>query len=86
MYERAYNAAVLSAGAEHYEDKTRPIIELFRAKELVITADGTRDPLEVQKEIRRKLELPPPLARRTRQSWSPDGRLPHCRTAQDVLS
>ena len=48
-----------------YQNKTRPIIELFRAKELVITADGTRDPLEVQAEIRRKLELPPPLDRRS---------------------
>ena len=45
-----------------YQEKTRPIIELFRAKELVITADGTREPLEVQKEIRRKLGLSPPLA------------------------
>jgi adenylate kinase len=48
-----------------YRDKTRPIIELFRAKELVITADGTRDLLEVQAEIRRKLELPPLPERRT---------------------
>ena len=48
-----------------YQDKTRPIIELFRAKELVITGDGTRNPLEVQAEIRRKLELPPPLDRRS---------------------
>jgi len=48
-----------------YQDKTRPIIELFRAKELVITADGARDPLEVQAEIRRKLELPPLPDRRS---------------------
>jgi adenylate kinase len=41
-----------------YDEKTRPIVELFRAKALVITADGTRSPLEVQAEIRGKLALP----------------------------
>lgn len=42
-----------------YDEKTRPIVELFRHKELVITSDGTRDPLEVQADIRQKLGLPP---------------------------
>jgi adenylate kinase len=41
-----------------YAEKTRPMIELFRAKELVVVVDGTRDPIEVQAEIRLKLGLP----------------------------
>jgi adenylate kinase len=41
-----------------YGEKTRPMIELFRAKELVVVVDGTRDPIEVQAEVRLKLGLP----------------------------
>lgn len=41
-----------------YEEKTRPIIELFRRKELVVVADGTQDAKAVQREIRERLNLP----------------------------
>ena len=40
-----------------YHDKTAPILELFSRKELVVTADGSQSPEEVQKEIRLKLGL-----------------------------
>jgi adenylate kinase len=41
-----------------YEERTRPILELFEGKELVVTADGTKAPAAVQREIRRRLRLP----------------------------
>jgi adenylate kinase len=41
-----------------YREKTQPILELFQAKELVFTVDGTKPPLEVHAELRRRLALP----------------------------
>ena len=41
-----------------YHAKTRPILELFRRKELVVAVDGTRSPKEIQAEIRTQLGLP----------------------------
>ena len=38
-----------------YHESTRPIVELFEQKELVVKVDGTRSPEGVQAEIRRKL-------------------------------
>ena len=58
-----------------YREKTRPILDLLRAKELIVTVDGTPTPDLVQAEIRRKLGLakrdaeagaPKPLAEVTR--------------------
>jgi adenylate kinase len=40
-----------------YHEKTEPILELFRRKELVVSADGTRGVNEVQEEIRTRLGL-----------------------------
>jgi len=40
-----------------YREKTRPILELLRAKELMVMVDGTPPPDVVQAEIRRKLGL-----------------------------
>ena len=40
-----------------YHEKTRPILELLRAKELIVSVDGTPAPDVVQAEIRRKLKL-----------------------------
>lgn len=42
-----------------YHAKTRPILELFRKKELVVAVDGTRSAKEIQADIRRQLSLPP---------------------------
>jgi adenylate kinase len=41
-----------------YHEKTKPILDLFRRKEMVVEVDGTKPPLEVQNEIRRRLGLP----------------------------
>ena len=41
-----------------YREKTQPIINLFRQKELVVAVDGTRTPAEIQTELRRRLGLP----------------------------
>jgi adenylate kinase len=49
-----------------YHTKTRPILELFRRKELVVTVDGTKPVAEVQVELRRKLGLDP---RRFLRAW-----------------
>ena len=40
-----------------YHGKTRPILELFRRKELVVNVDGTHPAASVQEEIRKKLAL-----------------------------
>lgn len=45
----------VDARLRDYDEKTRPILELFRRKEFVVTVDGTRAPGEVQKEIRQRL-------------------------------
>jgi adenylate kinase len=41
-----------------YHEKTSPILELFRRKELVVEIDGARSAEEVQQQIRRRLGLP----------------------------
>ncbi len=38
-----------------YRGKTEPVLDLFRRKELIVTADGTKPAHEVQQEIRRQL-------------------------------
>jgi adenylate kinase len=40
-----------------FHEKTEPVFELFRHKELVVKADGTLDPKAVQARIRRELGL-----------------------------
>jgi len=42
---------------EDYHTQTRPVLELFRRKELIVVADGTQPPAQVQAEIRRQLRL-----------------------------
>ncbi len=50
----------LAARLSDYYEKTRPIIELFERKEVVVHVDATRPVEEVQAEIRDRLSLPPP--------------------------
>lgn len=40
-----------------YHSKTKPVLDLFRNKELVVNIDGTQSPSDVQTEIRMKLNL-----------------------------
>ncbi|MEV4639120.1 nucleoside monophosphate kinase [Actinoplanes sp. NPDC049548] len=49
----------LAARLRDYHEKTRPVLELFRRKEVVHDVDARRSPEEVQQEIRRVLDLPP---------------------------
>jgi adenylate kinase len=37
--------------------ETKPILDLFRRKELIVTADGTKPAADVQQEIREQLGL-----------------------------
>ena len=41
-----------------YHTQTEPVLELFAAKGLIVTVDGTKPALEVQAEIRDRLRLP----------------------------
>ena len=52
----ATNEAVRTRLKE-YREKTRPILDLLRAKELIVSVDGTPAPDVVQAELRRKLGL-----------------------------
>jgi adenylate kinase len=49
----------LAVRLKEYHEKTDPVLDLFRRKEYVITADARKRPEEVQQEIRQKLRLPP---------------------------
>jgi len=51
----------LAVRLKEYHEKTDPVLELFRRKEYVITADARPAPEAVQQEIRGKLGLPPLL-------------------------
>jgi adenylate kinase len=42
---------------EDYHTKTRPILDLFRRKELIVTVDGTKPAEVVQADLRRELRL-----------------------------
>lgn len=52
------NETSVRARLDDYHQKTQPILELFRHKELVVVADGTKPPDDVQRDIRRQLKLP----------------------------
>jgi len=41
-----------------YHSKTRPILDVFKKKELVIAVDGSRSVGEIQEQIRGRLNLP----------------------------
>jgi adenylate kinase len=47
----------IRARLRDYREKTQPILDLLREKELIVAVDGTPSPELVQAEIRRKLGL-----------------------------
>lgn len=53
---------------DEYHLKTRPIIDLFRRKELVVIVDGTQPALDVQQEIRDALGLMRPITATAREN------------------
>lgn len=52
------NEAALNARLRDYHEKTRPTLELFRRKELVVDVDGAGTVEAIQNQIRTKLRLP----------------------------
>lgn len=53
----------LAERLSEYHEKTEPVLELFRRKELVIDVDGEKSPDEVQQQILSLLEILPPERR-----------------------
>ncbi|GAA2496760.1 adenylate kinase family protein [Winogradskya humida] len=49
----------LAARLRDYHEKTRPVLELFRRKEVVHDVDARPAAAEVQQQIRKVLDLPP---------------------------
>jgi adenylate kinase len=54
----------LDARLRDYDEKTRPVLELFRRKEVVHDVDARPAPEDVQIAIRHALDLPPYAAQR----------------------
>jgi len=51
--------AALAVRLREYHTKTNPVLDIFRRKEYVVTIDARGDKDEVQRAIRKALELPP---------------------------
>ena len=50
--------AALANRLRDYHEKTRPVLDLFRRKEYVVSLDATRTPAEVHEAVRKQLDLP----------------------------
>src|SRR5262245_14730089 len=48
----------LEVRIREYHQRTKPVLEIFRRKEYVVTVDATSSPAEVFTEIRKRLGLP----------------------------
>jgi adenylate kinase len=48
----------LEVRIREYHGRTRPVLDLFRRKEFVVTVDATRSPQQVFEEVRGRLGLP----------------------------
>ena len=51
------NPEAVRSRLKDYHQKTAPVLELFKQKELIIKVDGTKDANTVQNEIRAKISL-----------------------------
>ncbi|MHB1593581.1 MAG: adenylate kinase family protein [Streptosporangiaceae bacterium] len=49
----------LAVRLREYHEKTNPVLDIFRRKEYVVTVDARPAPDEIQREIRKRLDLPP---------------------------
>ena len=52
------NPAALEVRIRDYHEKTRPVLDLFRRKEYVVSVDATRPPPAVFADVRGRLGLP----------------------------
>ena len=50
----------LAVRLREYHEKTNPVLEIFRRKEYVVTVDARPPRDQIQQEIRKQLDLPPP--------------------------
>jgi adenylate kinase len=55
------NPEAVASRLRDYHTKTRPILDLFSRKELIVSVDGAKSADAVQVEIRSKLGLKPPV-------------------------
>jgi adenylate kinase len=51
------NPEAVATRLAEYHSKTKPILDLFKRKELIVSVDGSKPAIEVQAEIRKKLGL-----------------------------
>jgi adenylate kinase len=51
--------AALAVRLREYHSKTNPVLDIFRRKEYVVTIDARGDKEEIQRAIRKALQLPP---------------------------
>ena len=51
------NEGAIRKRIAEYHEKTAPLLDLFRRKELVIKTDGSLSPEEIQRDIRKQLRL-----------------------------
>jgi adenylate kinase len=56
------NADAVANRLADYHNKTKPILELFSRKELIVSVDGSKPAAAVQVELREKLGLKAPVA------------------------
>jgi len=54
------NETAVRARLADYHEKTQPIVDLFRRKELVVVTDGTRGSREIHEDLRSQLHLGAP--------------------------
>jgi adenylate kinase len=58
------NPEAVAQRLSDYHSKTKPILDLFSRKELIVAVDGSKPAVAVQAEIREKLGLKPAVAAR----------------------
>jgi adenylate kinase len=55
------NPAALKVRLQEYHEKTKPLLELYRKKGVLLTVEASRSVEEIYVEIRQRLGLPEPL-------------------------
>jgi adenylate kinase len=65
------NPEALKIRLQEYHEKTRPLLELYRRKGMLITVEASRSIEEIYAEVRTRLGLPEPLRRRAADAAEP---------------
>lgn len=61
------NPEALRVRLQEYHEKTKPLLEMYRRKGILLTIDATRGIEEISRDIRQRLGLPEPLKQVPRQ-------------------